>query len=207
MDFVRPVQAVIPGVQGRILAVLAEASGELNLRTIARLSGVSPAQASRVLPVLVELGVVERRETPPSALFRLVEGHVASQAVLALARARLTVLDEIGGLASELSPVPVSVIVFGSLARGEADRLSDIDLVVVRAADVNEDHEPWVAGLERFRVRVRRLTGNRVELVGVGEEEIARFLGGRRPLWRDVAREGVVVFGRTLAELKGRLGA
>jgi predicted nucleotidyltransferase len=207
VDFVRPVAAVIPGVQGRILAVLAEASGDLNLRTIARLSGVSLAQASRVLPVLVDLGVVERRETPPSALFRLVEGHVASQAVLALARARLTVLDEIGRLASELCPAPLSVIVFGSLARGEADRLSDIDLVVVRAAGVDEDHERWFAGLERFRERVRRLTGNRVELVGVGEEEIGRFLGGRRPLWRDVAREGIVVFGRTVAELKGRLGA
>jgi len=61
MDLVQPVQAVIPGAQGRILAVLAETSAELSLRTIARLSGVSIAQASRVMPKLVELGMVERR--------------------------------------------------------------------------------------------------------------------------------------------------
>ena len=43
MDFVRPVQAVIPGAPGRILAVLAETTAELNLRTIARLASVSNA--------------------------------------------------------------------------------------------------------------------------------------------------------------------
>ncbi|MFQ5517665.1 MAG: helix-turn-helix domain-containing protein, partial [Acidimicrobiia bacterium] len=62
MNFARPIEAIIPGVQGRVLAVLAETTAELNLRTIARLSEVSLAQASRVLPGLVELGLVERRE-------------------------------------------------------------------------------------------------------------------------------------------------
>lgn len=207
MDFVRPVRAVIPGVQGRILAVLAETSGELNLRTIARLSGVSLAQASRVLPLLAELGMVERREAPPSALFRFVKDNVASRAVLALADARRTVLDELGRAAAEVAPAPVSVIAFGSLARGEADSQSDVDLVVVRSAEIDEDDDAWVVGMERWRERARRLTGNRVEVVTVSEEDIGRLLRGRRPLWRDVAREGIVVFGCALADLKGRRSA
>src|SRR5438105_11973826 len=114
MDFAAPVQALIPGTQGRILAVLAQTSAELNLRTLARLSGVSLAQASRVMPHLVELGVVQRRDVPPAALFRLVEDHVVARAVLAVARARTTVLDELGRTAADISPVPLSVIVFGS---------------------------------------------------------------------------------------------
>ena len=89
MDFVQPIAAVIPGAQGRVLAALAETTAELNLRTLARLSGVSVAQASRVLPGLVELGLVERREVPPSSQFRLVRTHIAARAVLELAaRAR-----------------------------------------------------------------------------------------------------------------------
>jgi len=63
MDFVHPVQAVIPGTQGRVLAVLAETTAELNLRTVARLAAVSPAQASRLLPGLVELGLGSCRAT------------------------------------------------------------------------------------------------------------------------------------------------
>jgi DNA-binding IclR family transcriptional regulator len=116
MDFRRPVQAVIPGARGRILAVLADTTADLNLRTIARLSGVSAAQASRVLPELVSLGMVDRREAPPSALFRLVHEHVASRMVRSLTRARETVLEELGHHAEALSPQPTSVIVFGSFA-------------------------------------------------------------------------------------------
>ena len=45
MDFVHPVRSVIPGVQGRVLAVLSETTAELSLRTLARLADVSVAQA------------------------------------------------------------------------------------------------------------------------------------------------------------------
>jgi predicted nucleotidyltransferase len=202
MDFARPVQAVIPGAQGRILAVLVETSAELNLRALARLSGVSLAQASRVLPGLVLLGMVERREVPPAALFRVVPDHVAVRAVMDLSRARDVLLGELGRLAANLSPPLVSVIVFGSLARGEAGIESDIDVVVVRRAEVAEDSEPWRHEVEAWRRAVRRLSGNAVELVEVGEGEVGRLLRSRRPLWREVVRDGIVVYGTPLTELR-----
>ena len=87
----------------------------------------SLAQASRVLARLVELGIVERRDVPPSSLFQLVRQHVAVGPLLALARARDALIGEMGRLAAGLPLVPVSVIVFGSFARGEADVDSDID--------------------------------------------------------------------------------
>jgi hypothetical protein len=122
VDFVRPIEAIVPGAQGRVLAVLLETTAELNLRTIAQLAGISQAQASRLLPDLVALGVVERREVPPASLFRLVPEHVASRALLALARSTSTVLDEMGRLAGALAHRPVSVIVFGSFARPRLTR-------------------------------------------------------------------------------------
>lgn len=204
VDFLHPVEAVIPGAQGRIVGVLARTSGELNLRTIARLSGVSVAQASRVVPGLIALGLVERREAPPSALFRFVPEHVAAGAVLALADARRLVLDEIGRTASGLDPVPVSVVVFGSFARGEAVGESDLDLVLVRPDVVGEDDAGWRAGVEAWIDRVRRFTGNRVELLEVAEQDAARLLRSRKPLWLDVRRDGIVVLGRELALLEGK---
>lgn len=204
MDFRRPVQAVIPGAHGRILAVLAETSAELNLRTIARLSGVSVAQTSRSLPTLVQLGIVERREVPPSALFRLVEEHVAAPAILALARARETVLEELSRAALELPTPPASLVVFGSLARGEAGPDSDIDVVVIRPESVGEDDDEWTTGIEGWRQRARRLTGNPVEVVDVSERDVARLLRSRRPLWVDVARDGIVIAGRSLDDLGRR---
>ncbi len=207
MDFVRPVEAIVPGAQGRVLAVLAETTAELNLRTIAQLAGVSQAQASRVLPGLVDLGVVERREVPPSSLFRLVPEHIASRALLALARSGDLALEEIGRLAAALPHPPVSVVVFGSFARREAEVDSDIDLLVVRPAAEAEDDAVWADSLETWRSDVRRLTGNRVEVLEVSTDEGARKARGRSQLWSDIHRDGRVVHGLDIDELQAVSGA
>lgn len=203
MDFVHPVQAVVPGTQGRVLAVLAETTAELNLRTVARLASVSPAQASRVLPGLVDLGLVERREVPPSSLFRLKRENVAAQAVIELARARETALKRMAAAARELPRPPASVIVFGSFTRREADRHSDIDALIVRPDDIDDDDDTWAAGVEQWRRSVRAVTGNAVEVIEIGRAEAIERLSSGGQLWRDVVREGVVVHGATLDELRG----
>jgi len=122
--------------------------------------------------------------------------------VLALSRARDLVLEELGGLAAELPEPPVSVILFGSLARGDGGPDSDIDVVMVRPTGVGEDSDDWRRSVEAWRVDVRRIAGASVDLVEVSEADIARLLRSRRPMWRDVFRDGVVVYGAPLAELR-----
>lgn len=207
MDFREPVQAVIPGAQGRILAVLSQTSAELNLRTIARLSRVSVAQASRVMPGLVELGLVERREAPPSALFRFVEDHVAARAVAMLADARTIVLQELKLTAGRLSVPPVSVIVYGSFARGEADRSSDIDILIIRPPTAGEDDPEWRAAIDEWLEGARRLAGNRVELLEVAAEEAGAKLRSKKQLWSDIQREGLLVYGQAIENLRDRRSA
>lgn len=204
VDFREPVQAVIPGAQGRILAVISQTSAELNLRTIARLSGVSVAQASRVMPALVDLGLVERREAPPSALFKFVSEHVASRAVTALVDARRTLLDELKASASSLAVQPTSVIVFGSVARGDADRSSDVDLLLIRPYEVAEDDARWRASIDGWVEWVRRLTGNPVEVLEVALDDATVNLRSKKQLWSEIQRDGVVVFGPSIEDLRGR---
>jgi len=205
MDFVRPIEAVVPGAQGRVLAVLAETTAELNLRTIAQLAAVSQAQASRLLPGLVELGIVERREVPPASLFRLVPDNIATRALLGLANSTEVVLDEIGHLAGRLPHPPASVVVFGSFARREAGPDSDIDLLVVRPTAVDEDDDAWAESIENWRGDVHRLTGNAVEVIEVSLDEAAARMAGRSQLWADIRRDGLVVHGLSLDNVrKGR---
>lgn len=201
MDFARPVEAVIGGAQGRLLAVLVKITAPLTLRRLAGLAGVSPAQASRVMPGLVELGIVERYEVPPASQFVLARGNVATQLLLALADAQSMTLRQIGEAASVISPEPVSVIAFGSFARGEADAESDIDLAVVRADDVDDDNERWAESIDVWHRHVRALTGNEVEIVEATASEAARKLRGQSELWRSIRRDGIVVHGRALDAL------
>jgi predicted nucleotidyltransferase len=207
MDFARPVEAVVGGAQGRLLAVLVKITAPLTLRRLASLADVSPAQASRVMPRLVELGIVDRYEVPPASQFVLARGNVAAQLLLKLADASSIALRQIGEAASLLSPEPVSVIVFGSFARGEADAESDIDLAVVRADDVDDDDERWADSIDAWRRKVVALTGNDVEIVEVTASEAARKVHGRSELWRNIARDGVIVYGKALDELIARVDA
>ena len=201
----RPVQALIPGVQGRILAVLAGTTAELNLRTVAELAGVSIAQASRVLPELVALGVVERRDVPPSALFRWVPEHVAARAIGLLRDARQVIFDDMASHAGEIEPPPVSVVVFGSVATGTAEASSDLDVLVVRPSGVSVDDDRWRDSLDRWVGRVRRSSGNAVQLLEESEPDARRRLRGSTPLWGDIRREGVAVFGLSCDDLARRV--
>ncbi len=158
------------------------------------------------MPALVELGLVERREAPPSALFKFVPDHVAARAVTALGDAGRTVLEELNASAIRLKVAPVSVIVFGSFARGEADR-SSLDVLLIRSPQVGEEDTGWRAAIDGWVKGVRRLTGNRVELLEVGVDEARAKFRSKNNLWTDIQRDGIVVFGREIAELRGRRSA
>ena len=135
-------------------------------------------------------------------MFQLNRENVAGQILLELARARDIALERMGIAARELPHPPVSVIVFGSFARREADKHSDIDAVMVRPDDSDDDDDNWSDGVERWRERVRAFTGNPVEVIEVGRTEASEKLASGSSLWRDIARDGIVVHGATLNDLR-----
>jgi len=202
MDFIHPVQTMVPGVQGRILAVLAETTAELNLRTIASIADVSDAQASRVLPGLVAIGLVERREAPPSALFRLVRAHIAAEPILALSRSRDRMIQEMREIAEGLPISPTSLIIFGSFARGEAGADSDIDTLLVRPSGVIESDDAWYASVQQWIDRVGEVSGNRVEVLEAEEDEVSARLHSGKSVWQDIERDGLIIHGRAVDSFK-----
>lgn len=195
VDYTRPIQTLIPGVQGKILSVLAETTSQLNLTTIARLTGVSPAQASRVLPELVHLGLVERVEAPPSALFRLMDENVVGRLVRSMTDLPFLALTAVGDRSALQKPRPELVVVFGSFARGEADADSDLDLVVVRPIDIGDDDSAWADSTVSLSQDLARALGNPVNILEVGASELDRRLRSRSELWRTIRSEGIVVYG------------
>ena len=201
MDFTRPVEAVVPGAQGRILAILCRTSAELNLRTLADLSGVSLAHAARVVPRLVELGMVDRRDVPPSVLVRIVPEHLAVRPLLALARLRDSLLEELRRSAKRIRPAPANITLFGSVARGHSDAASDLDLVIVRADGVAEDDAMWERTVATYVERIARVSGNPVNRIDVSVDDVPRLARSRGELWRAVRRDGIDIFGRLFDDL------
>ena len=109
--------------------------------------------------------------------------------------------------AGEIDPAPVSTIVFGSFARGDDEQDSDIDVVIIRPPAVFGDDEAWIEQLEQWRTTVGRIAGRRVEVLDIDADEAVARLASRSSLWRDVRRDGYVVFGQRLSELAGQVSA
>jgi Nucleotidyltransferase domain len=201
MDFRHPVQVVIPGVQGQVLAVLAATETELTMRTVAKLAGVSVNRAVTVLNSLVGLGVVRRRDAGRSALVALERDNEVGRLVASLAAVRSAAIERLRRTARSIRPHPASLVLFGSLARGTADAGSDVDVLAVRPTGIPGDGEQWLENLGAWGDRAARIVGNPVNFVVVGEDEVPGLLGGRQRLWREIVETGIVLIGSGLTEL------
>ena len=202
MDYENPVEALIPGVQGRVLTVLARTEAELTMRSVAELADVSANQATVVLNRLVRLGLVERRDVGAAALVRLVRENEAARSVLSLVNLRQGVLARLVGEARKIRPVPTCLAVFGSFARGEAHENSDVDVLVVPPPAAKDDGVQWTAALGHWSDRAARIAGNPVNLLQATVEELPTLVRREREPWRTIVEEGVVLIGAFPSELE-----
>ena len=181
--------------------MLGATTSELNLTTVSRLAKVSPAQTSRVLPHLVDLGIVTRRDVPPTALFTLNRDHIAAPAVELLLRPRELLVDRIRASAGRIRPKPLNITLFGSIARGSGGPDSDIDLAVIRPDGIAAEDPDWVESMIRWEDDVRSASGNTVNVIEVTDGELRSSLRSRASFWREVAEQGITVMGRSISEL------
>lgn len=180
------------------MVALARAREPVSGRELARRASSSQQGAARILAGLVQAGVVRREERPPSALYQLNRGHVAAPLLEEMAALRAAVLERIKASAAEWDPMPVSLTVFGSIARGEGDERSDVDLLLVRPDGVALDDARWesqVADLER---RVRTWTGNPARVAEYSVGELRAAAAERLPLLANVLQEGITLAGADL---------
>jgi predicted nucleotidyltransferase len=204
MDFARPVEALIPGAPGRLMGALARVETELSVSTLAMVAGVGRTRASAVLKELAELGVISRRQVGPTVLVRLERANAAGQLVARLAGLRDQVIEELRELARDLDPQPLSLTLFGSLARGNAGASSDVDILAVRP--VGGEGERWAAALTQFSSRTRVITGNRVQILDYDLSDLRRRYAGRADaagasFWQSVAEDALTLAGAGLREL------
>jgi predicted nucleotidyltransferase len=176
-----------------LLEALVCAGRELNTKTAAEIAGVSAPHASRVLAHLVRLGIVVRRDVPPVALYSIVEDSAVGQMLVDLCNLRVKVFDEMACVATEMTPIPVEVIVFGSVARGESDADSDIDVLLV-APDGALDTDAWTASVIGWTERISRVAGSPAQVFEVDEQQ--RTAEADNELWRNIRRDGIMVFSR-----------
>jgi hypothetical protein len=200
VDFLHPIEAVIPGARGRVLAALVGNTSQRSVRQLALSAGVSPNRAGVIVEDLAALGIVERAETPGAVLVRLSMTNAATGVIRQLADLRRLAVEAMKAHAALVKPAPMNLTIFGSFARGGAGRQSDIDVVAVRPEEVAEWDDPiWADSIAAWVTAATRIAGNPIHLIDIGFEDV---FGRSRPDWlMSAIHEGVTLAGDPLERL------
>ena len=83
---------------------------------------------------------------------------------------------------------PVAGWLYGSTARGDGDRSSDIDLFFVVSNDY--DHDQWETQAVELTDRVSRLTGNRVDVLAHSVDSFLALERGRSQFTANLRADG-----------------
>lgn len=123
-----------------------------------------------------------------SVLNTLNRDHILAPYVIKIANLRDELLADLASIVSAEAPWATRAILFGSLARGEADEESDIDLLLVRDDTTPEDDTPPE---EDITSRVHRLTGNPCRLLRYTTSEFAALPDRAPDLHAAISSEGI----------------
>lgn len=204
MDVAHPYKSVCPSLDGEVLGVLAGTTRGLTGREVALLTGRSShSGVLTVLNRLTENGLVDRVELNRAFLFSMNREHLAYPAVTALVGMRVELFSKIQRELAAWSLAPVHVSLFGSTARGDGDTQSDIDLFVVRPAEIDQEDARWREQLDGLADRVPRWTGNRAAVLEISESEIERLTAEDPPIVSELRADAIVLAGSTIPALLG----
>jgi predicted nucleotidyltransferase len=194
MELNRPLATVTPTLDGDVLAVLASNEATFTTGQLHRVLGRHSEEGIRkVLQRLTGQGIVRADRVGNAVAYRFNRDHLAAEHIVGLAGMREKLLERIEAALASWKPKPLYGAVFGSAARGSMTVESDIDLLLVRRDDTDEDR--WALQVDGLAADVSRWTGNDARILEFTVAEVVSR-GRDEPVLADVLREGLTVAGR-----------
>jgi len=195
MDLSRPFTGISPSVEADVLVALAGSEAKRTGREIAGVSGRSATGVQHSLERLVEEGLIHREPAGRAYLYSLNREHLLAPIVEMMAGVRWELVERLRALIGAWKIPTFHASLFGSAARGEGNARSDLDLLVVRAADIDPEEETWSQQLADLADRVLGWTGNHAGIVEIAEADIPKLVEERPPVLQEVLDQGIDLAG------------
>jgi predicted nucleotidyltransferase len=187
----------------RILRELALHGAELTVSAIARRTGVTQQSVRNVLGNHAVSPLIRRYGQGRAASYSLDPKHPLARILIGLFEAEdhraRDIQNQIRAVAERFEPTPLAVWMFGSVARGEDQPLSDLDLLLVVRDDSTTERD---AGL--FRQEMDALAsahGITISVVPVSGRDVERLAVTRNPFWAELLRDALALHGRSPEDL------
>jgi hypothetical protein len=195
VNFRHPLAVVTPTLDGDVLAVLARADTEFSGREVHRALGHSShTGVRRCLVRLVGEGIVLERRAGNALIYRLNRDHLAAPQIEALAALRMRFFERLRETVAAWEIKPALAAVFGSVARGEADAGSDIDIFLLRPSGVHEDDSVWREQVMALEESASAWTGNDTRSLEYSQSDLPR-LRREESVIAEIAADGIAIAG------------
>ena len=192
MKYHEPLNEILGNkVQVKLLRVLVRTKSSFTGRELARLVGHSQNQTRLALEELERNGLVVWQNAGRSHLYSIDKDNILVtdflEAGFHLEDTLLTRLADI--YSEEVGKDLASVILFGSIAKGEEKPNSDIDLIIV----VSDKAETKIV---EYRVaeasaKVTGRFGNQTTAIVVKKTDYEKKIKQKKGMWREVAETGI----------------
>lgn len=185
MDFGEPFGGLMPGARGAALAVLLRTGAPLTGRRVHALIADrhSLGAVQQALRDLDRLGLITTEAIGRAGVHRINEGHAA----IAPLRALASPIEMLTRIVEETVRGVEAVIVFGSVARGDAHADSDVDLVVIAP-------EAW-DGRAELQQQVHERLGNNCDVLHLTSDHFKLSPEDREPVVSEILRDGIALVG------------
>ena len=185
MDFGEPFGGLIPGARGAALAVLLRTGAPLTGRRVHGLVADrhSLGAVQQALRDLDRLGLITTEVIGRAGVHRINEDHAAIASLRALA----SPIEMLTRVVEETVRGVEAVIVFGSVARGDARADSDVDLVVIAP-------EAW-DGRAELQEQVHERLGNDCDVLHLTGDHFKLAPEEREPVVAEILRDGIALVG------------
>lgn len=160
----------------------------VSVRALARHAEVSPQAALELVNDLAEVGLVLVERAGSALMVVLNREHLAAGPLIQLVQIRARLIRALEGQLSRWEEL-TGAWLFGSVARGDGDRSSDVDVLLV--AEGRLDAAAWLVRTTALRRSVRAWTGNEPQLVEYTRAQFDSLVRGRNPLIDALAAEGI----------------
>jgi DNA-binding transcriptional ArsR family regulator len=193
---------VSPSVDGDVLNALTRSALPLTGREVARLcDGRSQSGVRAALNRLVDHGVVDTQPAGRSILYSLNRDHVATAAIEALIDLRAEAIARMREAVAMWPLPPFHLSIFGSFARGDGSVKSDIDILVVRPAEVKAEDTAWLRQTNDFAMSIHRWTGNRASVSEIEQTDVSKLASKEPAIVKSLTNEAIVLHGPDIRSL------
>lgn len=186
----------------KILRFLVKSQAQLNGREIAKNVGLSHVKVHAALKDLFKHGVVSVRSVGKSLVYWLNEEHFLVKEIIRpmFEKESDTFGHIIRIILREIKPPrPLSIILFGSFAKGNSSSDSDIDIVLVYPHHKNKSL--ITKELSEAEKKITSLFGNHLACVPLKIEEFQKRLRKKDSFIKEIIYTGKVLYGRSVSEL------